>query len=920
MPQKHALIPTPTALTFGPAAARVILRPGKSQIVYDSPTLSAAAEVLAEDMEALYGLALPTVEGRSARSSDILLALTPARPSPPPSPLPPPSPPPPPPPPVQCAPVLHNTVYNNTNYADGNGPRTAASAEECCNICDRTGNCEHWSFQIDPDVPGKVCHWATLTYCCWLHASGPSGAFNKLPSSQYTSGSTPPLPPPPPMPQTLPPVTPPGWPSSAYNISVDSTTGCVIRASTTAGILAGTTTLLQAASPQLSDEHPDHAVALPAMQVEDVPFREWRGLQLDLHGTPYHSIDLLKQHVRLARWYKLNVLVLHTGTSLWISSVMNSTSTMNATWRAGENGLEHICYDLCDFYTKEEIDELVQYASARGVFMVPHTGGLKWGATSELVTELNTSLLPPDLQSAPLDWMDEVDGKGASTYTGIEGDPGTERFWDWLTVVIERVYRQFAAGWPGGVLPAWHVGAVLGEGGMDGAYLHKVYDRIQLAAQAVHGRDAAPVVVGLYDGISATDPSIADIKENLAIHWYHGMFSASMLPEYVEQGFQVVDISTVPLYIVGDGKFSPREVFEYFNLFWYSKAGGTCWTPTANLTNNCVNYLEPGRSAQTLGGILTTWTVNRLPDELTLVRERAAATAEHIWNYRPFPYPPHGVGSWEDFEPKAKTLDGLLDKLIGHATLSYVCDESSLTCSPLPDGWTNGTDSDPECGGMCCGRVCPGPPQGIGYGGRLYATSRSYDPAMQVGSLVGIAAADAICQQEAIAAGVLASNASSLEVSRYRALLADEDGCAGKPCRRATVTPGVGDGPIDWVIAANAAYYLLDNTTLISWSNASRMLGVSNHTHLTPGNQISPFGAGWVTLPNRTCNSWRWSEGMAGGPFGMAVGDQRLLGKGFTAGAQGDRNVKCHSAPFICVEMAASAVLGAVLGSPSHDR
>ena len=284
MPQKPALIPTPTTLTVGPAGASIVLRAGDSQIVYDSPTLSAAAEVLAEDMEVLYGLKLPTVEGRSPRPSDILLALIPAPPSPPPPPLPPPSPPPPPPPPVRCAPMLHNTVYNNTNYADGNGPRTAASAEECCNICERTGNCEHWSFQIDPEVPGKVCHWATLTYCCWLHASGPSGAFNKLPSSQYTSGSTPPLPPPPPMPQTLPPTTPPGWPSSAYNLSVDGTTGCVIRAGTTAGILAGTTTLLQAAAPQLPVHH-DRAVTLPAMQVQDVPFREWRGDSTSDFGT-----------------------------------------------------------------------------------------------------------------------------------------------------------------------------------------------------------------------------------------------------------------------------------------------------------------------------------------------------------------------------------------------------------------------------------------------------------------------------------------------------------------------------------------------------------------------------------------------------------------------------------------------------------
>eukprot|EP01043_Picozoa_sp_COSAG02_P008022 COSAG02_NODE_249_length_27097_cov_30.179155_11_plen_465_part_00 len=382
-PQQPALIPSPTALRLGPPDEGVTLRPGESRIVYNSPALSAAAQVLAEDMQALYGLAMPMVQGRSARNGDILLALAPAPPPPAPPPLPPPSPPAPPPAPVHCAPLMTNTVFNNTNYADGNGPRTAASAEECCNICDRTGNCEHWSFQIDPNVPGKVCHWATLTYCCWLHASGPTGAFNKLPSPQYTSGSTPPLPPPPPMPKTLPPVTPPGWPSSAYNLSINSNTGCVIHANTTAGILAGTTTLLQAGGSQASAlqrdmySGSDTTVKFPAMQVEDVPFREWRGLQIDLHGTPYHSIDLLKQHVRLARWFKLNVLVLHTGTSLWISSVMNSTSMMNATWRAGGNGLKNVCYDLCDFYTKEEIDDLVAYASARGVFMIPHTGGVE---------------------------------------------------------------------------------------------------------------------------------------------------------------------------------------------------------------------------------------------------------------------------------------------------------------------------------------------------------------------------------------------------------------------------------------------------------------------------------------------------------------------------------------------------------------
>jgi hypothetical protein len=62
-------------------------------------------------------------------------------------------------------------------------------------------------------------------------------------------------------------------------------------------------------------------------------------------------------------------------------------------------------------------------------------------------------------------------------------------------------------------------------------------------------------------------------------------------------------------------------------------------------------------------------------------------------------------------------------------------------------------------------------------------------------------------------------------MKRYKALLSDEGGCAGQPCRRATVTPGVGDGAIDWVIAPNAAYYAIDNVTLVTWSNTSRMLG-----------------------------------------------------------------------------------------------
>ena len=112
-------------------------------------------------------------------------------------------------------------------------------------------------------------------------------------------------------------------------------------------------------------------------------------------------------------------------------------------------------------------------------------------------------------------------------------------------------------------------------------------------------------------------------------------------------------------------------------------------------------------------------------------------------------------------------------------------------------------------GKECCGKPCPGPPAGWSYGGRLFVTHGGPSTNMSFGGLSGIAAADAICASQAPAA-------SGLGAAHYKALLADEGGCGGKPCRRASITPGVGDGAIDWVIAPRAAYYLLDNATLVA--------------------------------------------------------------------------------------------------------
>ena len=143
----------------------------KAEIVHQAwPLMNSVAEQLWSPavVTALEGVPTSRYKDQCARLQQRgVLNATECEPPPPPPPPPPPAPPP---PPVVCTP--HTGVkLNNTKYADGNGPRTTPDAKGCCDLCSATAGCHHWAFQIDSKVPGKTCHWATLTYCCWMHAS-----------------------------------------------------------------------------------------------------------------------------------------------------------------------------------------------------------------------------------------------------------------------------------------------------------------------------------------------------------------------------------------------------------------------------------------------------------------------------------------------------------------------------------------------------------------------------------------------------------------------------------------------------------------------------------------------------------------------------------------------------------------------------
>lgn len=174
-------------------------------------------------------------------------------------------------------------------------------------------------------------------------------------------------------------------------------------------------------------------------------------------------------------------------------------------------------------------------------------------------------------------------------------------------------------------------------------------------------------------------------------------------------------------------------------------------------------------------------------------------------------------------------------------------------------------------------------PQNAKYGGRIFLTSKTYDLDLQ-----GINGADTICTQEA---GGLPA----------KALLTDENGCQGgtQPCRRATITPFLGDGQINWTLLPNAVYYQWDNVTIAGYTASNSLFSFPFFDNpMDCINQASGMNIDWTTQTNGTCGNWEKGSNQGGPPL-QSIGWSCALDNNLLYG--GAKNWACNSNKLLCV-------------------
>jgi hexosaminidase len=137
----------------------------------------------------------------------------------------------------------------------------------------------------------------------------------------------------------------------SYKLTV-SASGAQLSAATDVGAIHGMETLLQLA------EMKDGACRLPAVTIDDAPRFRWRGLHLDV-SRHFETVDVIKRTLDAMTLAKLNVFHWHLSDDQGFRAESKKFPRFT---EVASDGL---------YYTQDQMRDVVAYARARGIRVVP---------------------------------------------------------------------------------------------------------------------------------------------------------------------------------------------------------------------------------------------------------------------------------------------------------------------------------------------------------------------------------------------------------------------------------------------------------------------------------------------------------------------------------------------------------------------
>lgn len=386
------------------------------------------------------------------------------------------------------------------------------------------------------------------------------------------------------------------------------------------GLCYGTASLLQALDLE--------SLTIPALEIRDSSAASYRAVMIDV-ARKVHSIGVIQDVVRLCRLYKVRYLHLHL------------TDDQNFTFPFAPV-TDNLKGNFC--YTKEQLKELVAYADARGVTIIPEF----------------------DLPGHST----QLKRSGYLVRSDSDADVAAPENFEKINAIVDEMLDVFHSS------PYFHIG------GDESGAGQKLIPFLKAVNQRVRKRGKRLLVWEGFHG-SPTEKLPATGDDRIIVMSWESSYNAPW--DLLESGYEIINASWKPMYVVGGyggmihAGSSGGKWFALQDIYRWNKDTFMHWEPgravyddrgpnDSNRTDHEWNASWINKQDQILGGQLLYWE-QREGSVIHYLRHRVPVMAERLWN-------PESSLSFEQFQANAANVDQKVFSIVQPVEITPVMDAS----------------------------------------------------------------------------------------------------------------------------------------------------------------------------------------------------------------------------------------------------
>ncbi|RPD99971.1 hypothetical protein EGM88_01535 [Aureibaculum marinum] len=413
---------------------------------------------------------------------------------------------------------------------------------------------------------------------------------------------------------------------NSYSISIDKSIKITAKDYATAATAVAT--LIQS-----SQEKEDNFFVFPKMELKDYADYNYRSVMLDL-ARFWQPVETIKETIDLLWFYKINYLSLHLSDNRRFTFPLEKYPKLKSVDKNGNR----------NYYTLDELNDLVEYAKNRGVTIIPEVdlpghSSILWNTYPEIFGNINKKTQQPDQ-------LYVVNIANEKTYTAINEiiKSLAEVFYTspYIHIGGDEVYLEQVK-----KVPTYqeytkkHNLTEANKGNVNELFCHFI-NRLNAMVKETGKKTI------VWEGFHNTGAGNVVVDKDISIIVWNTTYNNPK--NLLKNGYKIVNSTWIPWYMVGAMNFAPSQETAY-------KWDVNQWSHWQDKIKN----ITTEKSEAILGAQISFWEQN-YQDVLPVLQERVPVLSERLWYNT-------NIKNYEIFKTKYSKTNSLYSLLFKPASI-----------------------------------------------------------------------------------------------------------------------------------------------------------------------------------------------------------------------------------------------------------